>query len=538
MSMLFIYGGTVIDPETLTRIPADVLCAGGKIERLCPRGTPLPQGAEAVNAEGCFVCPGFIDPHGHIDGCVHTGVLSLLQGITTTVGGNCGFSPLHIGDFLHEQRHFPIHQAELVGHCALREAAGAADPFKPTTREQVRRMEALCERALCEGAAGVSLGPGYAPGSTLEEMEALCRLARRYGRFAAIDTRMYGLTDLHSLQEAISLAAVSGCRMIISHFEYQYGVGVEYEALEMLEVARQSGVDLYLDSGMYKDWCSSIGSALFEPVTMRDNGIELRHLRVITGEHIGELPDQALYEHLRAEHAGDAHGGGLGADQRCAGDQFRLHGFKRLGLDAQQRAQRHAPARGRSLRLLHGRAHAQAHRGGDVFKAQPVLKITRRLQRTHPGQISLRVEHLEAHPAAHGALSHARLHVFKMGLCLHAQDGHRIAHASGQRRLPFNGHLLLIRGHKPFKAQRLARQLQFHAPSLPAIHCSRDRMSFLYGIFGLFRIRKHKKRAHPRPQTARMKRSTLQNGIKGIKGNGRLTPSFFPTAPRRQCRSR
>lgn len=306
MSMLFIYGGTVIDPETLTRIPADVLCAGGKIERLCPRGTPLPQGAEAVNAEGCFVCPGFIDPHGHIDDCVHTGVLSLLQGITTTVGGNCGFSPLHIGDFLHEQRHFPIHQAELVGHCALREAAGAADPFKPTTREQVRRMEALCERALCEGAAGVSLGPGYAPGSTLEEMEALCRLARRYGRFAAIDTRMYGLTDLHSLQEAISLAAVSGCRMIISHFEYQYGVGVEYEALEMLEVARQSGVDLYLDSGMYKDWCSSIGSALFEPVTMRDNGIELRHLRVITGEHIGELPDQALYEHLRAEHAGDA----------------------------------------------------------------------------------------------------------------------------------------------------------------------------------------------------------------------------------------
>ena len=38
---------------------------------------------------------------------------------------------------------------------------------------------------------------------------------------------------------------------------------------------------------MYKDCCSSIGSALFEPVTMRDNGIELRHLRVITGEHIG-----------------------------------------------------------------------------------------------------------------------------------------------------------------------------------------------------------------------------------------------------------
>ena len=39
---------------------------------------------------------------------------------------------------------------------------------------------------------------------------------------------------------------------------------------------------------------------------MRDNGIELRHLRVITGEHIGLVPDQALYEHLRAAHPCDA----------------------------------------------------------------------------------------------------------------------------------------------------------------------------------------------------------------------------------------
>ena len=306
MSVLFICGGTVIDPETRTHFPADVLCVGEKIERIYPGGTAAPANAEVIDASGCFICPGFIDPHGHIDGCIHTGVLSLLQGITTTVGGNCGFSPLDIGEFLRAQRAFPIHQAELIGHCALRDAAGALDPFKPTTREQVRAMERLCERALQSGAAGVSLGPGYAPGSTLEEMEALCRLARQYGRPVAIDTRMYGLTDLHSLQEAISLAQVSGCRMIVSHFEYQYGVGVEYDALEMLAIARERGVDMQLDSGMYKDWCSSIGSALFEPVTMRDNGIELRHLRVITGEHIGTLPDQALYEHLRRQHPDDA----------------------------------------------------------------------------------------------------------------------------------------------------------------------------------------------------------------------------------------
>ena len=39
---------------------------------------------------------------------------------------------------------------------------------------------------------------------------------------------------------------------------------------------------------------------------MRANGIELSHLRVITGEHLGMVPDQALYEHLRSCHPGDA----------------------------------------------------------------------------------------------------------------------------------------------------------------------------------------------------------------------------------------
>ena len=112
-------GGTVIDPETLRRFRADVLCDGEKIEAIFPGGCDAPCGVQTLDAAGCFVCPGFIDPHGHIDGCKHTGTLSLLQGITTTVGGNCGFSPLDIDAFLRSQTAFPIHQAEMIGLCAL-----------------------------------------------------------------------------------------------------------------------------------------------------------------------------------------------------------------------------------------------------------------------------------------------------------------------------------------------------------------------------------------------------------------------------------
>ena len=307
MSELFICGGTVIDPEQERSYPADILVRDGVIAAISEPGSiRAPQGARVLDASRCCVCPGFIDPHGHIDGHVYTGELSLCQGVTTSVGGNCGFSPVDLEQFFDGQSAFPIHQAELIGMCALREAAGVTDPFAAANERQIEIMTDLCRRALESGAAGVSLGPAYTPGSSIMEMRALCRVAAAYGRPVSIDTRMNSMTDLDSLQEAIDLAADSGCRMVVSHFVYQYGVGVEDEALAMIERARNLGVDMQLDSGMYKDWCSSIGAALFEPGIMRANGIELYHLRMITGEHIGAVPDEQLYQHLRAEHPHDA----------------------------------------------------------------------------------------------------------------------------------------------------------------------------------------------------------------------------------------
>ena len=307
MSMMMIKGGTVVDPEALRSFQADILIRDGAIEEIAAPGSVCaPEGAAVIDAAGLCVCPGFIDPHGHIDGHLYTGNLSLLQGITTTVGGNCGFSPLDIRAFFDAQKAFPLHQAEMVGMCALREAVGVTDTFAAADDEQIDRMTELCEQALLCGAAGVSLGPSYTPGSSIREMQALCRAAKRYGKPVSIDTRMNSMTDLDSLQEAIDLAAATGCRMIVSHFTYQYGVGVEDEALLMIERARNMGIDMQLDSGMYKDWCSSIGSALFEPGIMHANGIELYHLRMITGEHIGISPDEELYRHLRECHQHDA----------------------------------------------------------------------------------------------------------------------------------------------------------------------------------------------------------------------------------------
>ena len=140
MSKLFISGGVVIDPEKMQKYRADVLLEDGRIAAVGE--LPVPEGVQVIDASGMFVCPGFIDPHGHIDGDVYTGELSLLQGITTTVGGNCGFSPLDVERFFAEQKAFPIHQAEMIGMCALRMAAGVCDPFQAASEEQIEQMAA------------------------------------------------------------------------------------------------------------------------------------------------------------------------------------------------------------------------------------------------------------------------------------------------------------------------------------------------------------------------------------------------------------
>ncbi len=303
---LAIVNGTLIDPERRTALPGFIGVEGERIA--CVGSGPAPAALAVIDADGAMVCPGFIDVHGHLEGDAYTGLLSLRQGVTTTVGGNCGFSPEHLGDFFDAQaaQGYPIHQAELVGHSGtLRRKVGLFDPFALASARQIRDMEDLARRALAQGACGISFGLGYAPGSTDEEAAALARVAAEYGRIIAIDTNMRTKSDLYSLVEVSCLARQSRARTLVSHFVYQYGEGVEHEALALMRHLRQQGLDIWADSGLYTHWATSIGAALFDPEAMRTNQIAPEHLRMATGAHCGQQLDAALYAHLRAEHPED-----------------------------------------------------------------------------------------------------------------------------------------------------------------------------------------------------------------------------------------
>jgi N-acyl-D-aspartate/D-glutamate deacylase len=103
---LKITGGTVVDGTGAQRFDADVAVKDGKIVEIRRRGPGDPplegDAAEAVDATGKIVAPGFVDIHTHYDGQVSWDSSlepSSSHGVTTVVAGNCGvgFAPVRPG---------------------------------------------------------------------------------------------------------------------------------------------------------------------------------------------------------------------------------------------------------------------------------------------------------------------------------------------------------------------------------------------------------------------------------------------------------
>ena len=100
-------GGTVVDGTGGEPITADVSISGGRITAVIPPGRE-PTDAHVIDASGLIVAPGFIDMHTHSDiSLLHDGrgQSKVLQGVTTDVIGNCGFSAFPI-----EPAHLDLHR--------------------------------------------------------------------------------------------------------------------------------------------------------------------------------------------------------------------------------------------------------------------------------------------------------------------------------------------------------------------------------------------------------------------------------------------
>jgi N-acyl-D-aspartate/D-glutamate deacylase len=301
-----IHRAVVIDTENDTEKQINVGIKAGKIVALT---TEALAAESIIDAKNLIVSPGFIDVHGHVDGYEYSGELSACQGITTTVGGNCGLSPVDIEKFFARQTSdgFAINQAELIGHSfSLRQAVGIHDPYRKATTQELVAMEKLARRALEAGACGVSFGLDYSPGASSAEITALAKVCAEFNRVMPIHTRLFTQNDLYSLYEVLSIAKRTEVKLLLSHFVYQYGTGIMQEALHIVDQAIQNGVKVKIDSGMYTDWTTFIGTATFDEQTITDNEMRFSDMVVATGRYTGTRLDRELYLNMREKYPNDS----------------------------------------------------------------------------------------------------------------------------------------------------------------------------------------------------------------------------------------
>jgi N-acyl-D-amino-acid deacylase len=98
MNDLVIRGGVVHDGLGSSGARSDVAVDAGRVVAI---GREVGPGRRVVDADGRFVTPGFVDAHSHSDALplmAEPEPFKLLQGVTTEIVGNCGFSIAPLDD--------------------------------------------------------------------------------------------------------------------------------------------------------------------------------------------------------------------------------------------------------------------------------------------------------------------------------------------------------------------------------------------------------------------------------------------------------
>src|SRR5690606_2042436 len=229
-----------------------------------------PGGARVIDAGGHVVAPGFIDIHTHARRGIFevpTADNYVRQGVTTVMEGPDGSSPVPLAPFLStlDALQKSVNIGSFIGQGSVRaEVIGNVD--RKAAPEEIRRMQALVEQGMRDGAFGLSTGLFYVPGSftPLEEVIELAKVAARFGGMHKSHQREESIKVLDSVRETIAIGEGGGLPTQVTHHKVigKANWGRSADTLRLVEEARARGVDVTSDQYPYTASSTSVQSAL------------------------------------------------------------------------------------------------------------------------------------------------------------------------------------------------------------------------------------------------------------------------------------
>ena len=310
-----ITGGTLIDGTGARRTLADVGVRDGRISAVGPLVGE--RAGTRVDADGQIVAPGFVDMHAHSDLRLLADPaweLKLVQGVTTEVIGQDGMALAPVSDTSAEflatelrgwngdpgavdwnwhtvqeyldrfDDHVAPNVAMLAGHGTTRLVVMGADDRAPTDGE-LDEMRAAVDVAMSAGCVGLSTGLTYAPCQFASDAElvSLCEVVADHGGYYAPHHRNYGARAVEGYADSIEIGRRAGVPVHLTHAHLGFPMnkGRAGELLALVDMARDAGVDVTLDSYPYLAGNSTLHACL--PGWARAGGVTAMRQRLLDG---------------------------------------------------------------------------------------------------------------------------------------------------------------------------------------------------------------------------------------------------------------
>ena len=275
-----ISNGRVMDPETAYDDIANVGIKDGTIAVITKKEI---SGKETIDAVGHVVAPGFIDIHAHGQN-IGDYRMQAMQGVTTMLELESGVVPIADWYELQAQKNLPIHYGAAAGWTFARiatftetkpeatakyfqDAQGRMDwKMNIATPEQQEQILKLVEQGLDEGALGIGINAGYAPGYGQKEYFALAELAakRNVATFTHVRyaSNMEPKSSFEAVKEVIANAAITGAHMHVCHINSTSLKDI-HSTLELIDNAYENNINISVGAYPWGAASTVVGAAMF-----------------------------------------------------------------------------------------------------------------------------------------------------------------------------------------------------------------------------------------------------------------------------------